>query len=63
MVLIRNYIGSRENGKRSCLAKVGWSSLIQTQKMGGLKLLDLSMQMHALMVKLFIRGLTPGTAP
>ena len=53
----------RENGERKCRAKVAWDSLILPQNMGGLKLLDPELQIHALLAKLFIRGLMPETAP
>ena len=60
--LIRNYIWSGENGERKCRAKVAWDSLIP-QNAGGLKLLDPELQIHALLAKMFIRGLMPKVAP
>jgi hypothetical protein len=61
--LIRNYIWSGEDGSRLCPAKVAWSSLILPKNCGGLKLIDPELQMKALLVKLFIRGLLPCPAP
>jgi hypothetical protein len=61
--MVRNYIWSGKDGSRQCPAKVAWSSLILPKNCGGLKLIDPKLQMKALMVKLFIRGLLPGPAP
>jgi len=61
--LIRNFAWSGENGKRCCRAKVEWDSLIQPKHEGGIKLIDPTTQMQALLVKLLVRGLTPGNAP
>jgi hypothetical protein len=61
--LIWNYIWLGEDGSRRCPAKVAWSSLILSKQAGGIKLIDPELQMKALLVKLFVRGLVPGTAP
>jgi hypothetical protein len=63
VALIRNYIWSGEDGSRACPAKVAWSTLILAKNCEGLKLIDPELQMKALLVKLFVRGLLPGPAP
>jgi hypothetical protein len=61
--LVRNYIWSGENRKKQCRVKVAWDTMILPKELGGLKLLDLELEIKALLAKLFIRGLIPRSSP
>lgn len=60
--MLRNYIwGGRTAGQPR--AKVAWQQAILPLDKGGLKILDPGLQASALLVKLLVRGLTPGWEP
>ena len=61
--LIRNFIWSWENGKRNCHAKLEWNPLILPENVGSLKLVDRELEIHALLAKLFIKGLMSNVVP
>jgi hypothetical protein len=63
VALVWNYIWSGEDGSRQCPTKVAWSSMILPCNCGGLKLINPELQIKALLVKLFVRGLILGPAP
>jgi len=60
--LIRNYIWSG-NLKKKCRARVAWDSTILPIFHGGIKIFDPEVQAKALLAKMVVRGLTPGSEP
>jgi hypothetical protein len=60
---VRNYIWFGEDGEQQYRRKVAWDSLILHKELGGLTLIDLELQIKALLAKLFIRGLFPLATP
>ena len=51
-----------EDGERLCREKVAWNSLILPKELGGLKVMDLELEIKAQLAKLSLRGLLPGNA-
>ena len=60
--LIRNYLWSGNDGSHA-RAKVSWSTIVKPLDQGGLGIVDPLQQSKALMAKLVIRGLLPGSEP
>ena len=60
--LIRNYLWSGNDGSHA-RAKVSWSTIVKPLDQGGLGIVDPLQQSKALIAKLVIRGLLPGSEP